>query len=66
MGLGDNGGNLNNVTFLHAGNNYGWIMCYGGEFGSGGQRYPFQAYAERVFNPPVYVTQVEIDGQTCL
>ncbi len=62
LGLGDpgNGGDLYNVTYLHSGNNNGWIRYYDRY---GGHTFYFYAYYEYNFGN-VEVTQVDITGQS--
>lgn len=62
---------ITNAKYLHAGNNNGWVMCYGGDQTTGdyycsatGTQFPFQAYHEYNFADHVLITQVAITSQS--
>ena len=62
---------IDRATFLHAGNNNGWIRCYGGNAkdkngrvcGSSGEFLYFNAYQEIQLDN-VLITQVAITSQS--
>lgn len=53
---------IQDAEYIHAGNNSGWVMCYGSKpCSSGGTKFYFLSYNNYTL-PDVLITQVDITG----